>query len=406
MKFSKVFPPLYRRYRKIRKVIRYRYLRFRRELPPALSSVAAVDPTPWISKSSLSVAILVTGGLGDFVVVARLVRDLCKHVGNIKVHLFAPTHQTAAWIFKSIPEVEAVYSEMFFPHASPSYDCALTINQMSYYYGEHTKYEKIHAIAPKFLDALEMLNKSRPQWDVYIHHHPHLDGAMAHTAVSLGETRHTLLYSMFGLKKTGDALELELDPSVSTKIRDQFPEWITISNGFDANFPLRGNSPTKCYPAAHWNVVVTLLKEQRPTLGIVHVGSKKSERIVGVDLSLIGKTSLPQAACVIRDGLLHVDNEGGLVHVAAALNKRSAVLFGPTSVQYFSYPQNINLTSNFCGNCWWSKKTWMEACPRGYESALCMDYLAPETVASAILEALREQATASPQVDQTVNLVS
>ena len=130
------------------------------------------------------------------------------------------------------------------------------------------------------------------------------------------------------------------------------------------------------------------LRERCPQTKIVQLGSKTSVPIAGVDLNLINTTTLPQAAALLRDAALHVDIEGGLVHVAASLGTRSVVLFGPTSLGYFGYPGNVNIASGFCGNCWGVTERWMETCPRGYGSARCMDLIDPARVVDAVISAM------------------
>ena len=122
---------------------------------------------------------------------------------------------------------------------------------------------------------------------------------------------------------------------------------------------------------------------------MVQIGGKTSMPLQEADANLVGATSLAQAAAVIRRSLLHVDNEGGLVHIAASLGVRSVVLFGPTSVAYFGYPGNTNLSSGFCGDCWWATERWMECCPRGYESPKCLEELDPARVLDAVADGIR-----------------
>jgi len=122
---------------------------------------------------------------------------------------------------------------------------------------------------------------------------------------------------------------------------------------------------------------------------VVQIGGKTSVPLQEADVNLIGATSLAQAAAVIRRSLLHVDNEGGLVHIAASLGVRSVVLFGPTPVGYFGYPGNVNLSSGFCGDCWWTTERWMERCPRGYESPKCLEELDPARVLEAVVDGIR-----------------
>ena len=74
----------------------------------------------------------------------------------------------------------------------------------------------------------------------------------------------------------------------------------------------------------------------------------------------------------LRGAIFHLDNEGGLVHLASAMGTRSCVVFGPTSSRYFGYPGNVNVDPGFCGGCWWITETWMNHCPRGFATARCM----------------------------------
>jgi ADP-heptose:LPS heptosyltransferase len=48
---------------------------------------------------------------------------------------------------------------------------------------------------------------------------------------------------------------------------------------------------------------------------------------------------------------MHIDDEGGLVHMATALGTKCAVLFGPTPVGIFGYEQNINICADTCKEC-------------------------------------------------------
>jgi ADP-heptose:LPS heptosyltransferase len=120
----------------------------------------------------------------------------------------------------------------------------------------------------------------------------------------------------------------------------------------------------------------------------VQLGSSSSIPISGVDINLIDKTTIEEAAGLIKHALLHIDNEGGLVHVARCLGVRSCVVFGPTPAEYFGYPENINFRPLECGGCWWINETWMDQCPRGFDIPKCMESHLPATIASAISSAL------------------
>jgi ADP-heptose:LPS heptosyltransferase len=125
-----------------------------------------------------------------------------------------------------------------------------------------------------------------------------------------------------------------------------------------------------------------LLRAQSPGLRFVQLGSRTSEPLLSVDVDLVGRTTLPEAAAIIASSILHIDNEGGLVHLARSLGVVSVVVFGPTPAAYFGYPANINIEPPFCGGCWWINQTWMDHCPRGFVEARCMSEQSPESVAT------------------------
>jgi len=109
----------------------------------------------------------------------------------------------------------------------------------------------------------------------------------------------------------------------------------------------------------------------------------EEERIAGVTHYLNGQTTLDETALLIKHGLCHVDTEGGLVHLAAAVHSRCVVAFGPTPVEFFGYPQNINLAPSGCTACWFATKTWLVECARHTSGPECMQEHSPASVAGA-----------------------
>src|SRR6185369_8493444 len=100
-------------------------------------------------------------------------------------------------------------------------------------------------------------------------------------------------------------------------------------------------------------------------------------------------TSLHEAAWVLKNSLLHVDGDSGLVHMARALHTKSIVMFGPTNSEFFHYEANEKLVSKNCTNCWWSTQDWMRSCPRGLKEPECMTSIAPHEVLTRVARHLR-----------------
>jgi ADP-heptose:LPS heptosyltransferase len=365
--------------------------------PPRPEQFVAVDA------NTVSVAVQVSGGIGDYVVIARVLRDLAAHSPALRFHVFCHSPENGRWVFDSLPCVEGVFDVMFFSMVRQQYDCALIANEFICADEAHLRLARITRLAPRFAQAIAHSMKARKRWDVYIEHHPRMDGAFAHTAVALGFNRYTFLHSFLGLTPGPLSLPLACDDTIADELSARFGRWITINTGFDVTFQTTARTATKCYPAQHWRRFVAAFKEKCRDVAVVQIGAKTSVSIPGVDEDLVSATTLAQAAAILSRATVHVDNEGGLVHIAASLGRRSIVLFGPTSLKFFGYPGNINLTSEVCGDCWWADDRWMDRCPQGYEKPKCLLELDPERVADvAIQEASRAVPVAQSRRETTM----
>jgi ADP-heptose:LPS heptosyltransferase len=136
--------------------------------------------------------------------------------------------------------------------------------------------------------------------------------------------------------------------------------------------------------------VLCNVRQRFPNLCIVQLGIQTSTVLAEVNVDLINQTTLSESAEILRHSTLHIDNESGLVHLAASLGVKSCVLFGPTSVAFFGYAANINIAPQFCGNCWWMSKDWMVDCFRGFGEPRCLTEQPPEAVATVILSCLED----------------
>jgi ADP-heptose:LPS heptosyltransferase len=168
--------------------------------------------------------------------------------------------------------------------------------------------------------------------------------------------------------------------------------YVTVQNGVDADIVgwsrVTGQRATKLLPQRTWVEVVRLLCAKG--LQVIQLGTPDDEAIEGVTMDLRGKTSLGEAGALLRQALCHVGTEGGLVHLAYAVGKRSVVAFGPTSVEFLGYPANINLVASDCTSCWWTTKDWFIYCPRGLAEPECMGAHRAETIVAAVEQVIAE----------------
>ncbi|HEX2943906.1 MAG TPA: glycosyltransferase family 9 protein [Rhodopila sp.] len=343
--------------------------RSRREIP---------TETPYL-------ALAITGGLGDAIVIARFIRDLANAVGGIRFDVFSPTPSQAVWVFAHIPGFNAAYHDLAFDHVVAQYDLAMRLNQFVIVYKEAIRWDRIRS-NHQLMAIVDNVIRFRANIESFVNVHPWLDNFLAQTAVFHGATRRDFLHLMAKIRYSENRLALPQDRSVLQRL-DLLPgSYVTVHNGFDPGFLISNQRATKCYP--YFGSVVTMLKVAFPDLHFVQIGTVTSEPIPECDMVLVNKTNLDEVVALIANSVLHLDNEGGLVHVSAAVGTQSVVVFGPTPANYFGYPENINIEPPVCGNCWWMTRTWMDACAKRYDTPKCMTEQTPDIVATKARRAI------------------
>ena len=360
------------------------------------------ERTKDIPPATFSIAI--TGGMGDFIVVARFWRDFLFKVGGGSFDVFSPSPIMSEWIFRSVPGFRLSFSMGLYEHSKPFYTYSFRINQMIYIEKKPDSIDKIFTEATHsshVFTAITNIEKRLHEIRPMAENHPRLDGMLGRYAVFKNKTRRDFLHYMAGIPYGGDELDLQLAPAVLDRFGLQPKSYITVHNGYDEAMGVTGQRATKAYHG--WPEVIAELQRRDPGLQVVQIGTPAtSTPINGAQLNLIGQTNLVEAATLVAGAAFHLDNEGGFVHLANAFGVRSCVVFGPTSKEYFGYPDNINFAPNACGDCWWIEPNWMKECPRGFNNPICMSSHSPTEIAQSIILATRGSPAA--QSNQSVGV--
>ena len=341
------------------------------------------------TRETIRVAAEITGGIGDVVMAAQLLRHLQASVPECATEVFHHTPEIAQFVFHQARFVRGVHAVSGFERSLGSFDIVLRIH--SIVKCEIRDMAKLRRVDEAFADRLEQAIRRFGTFAGFFAQEPQFDGLWGRACVRSGYDRRTSLGWMSGLPLEGDApLFLAPDPGDYAFFEKYFPgplpAYVTIHDGFDNNVRLEAGGATKCWPLEHWAGLVRKLKEAKPELKIVQLGSRNSRAIPGVDVDLVRRTSLTQAAWILKHAQAHIDGDSGLVHLARALHTPSVVLFGPTDDQFFGYSQNANLTASGCCNCWWSTPTWLSRCPRGLSAPECMTAILPERVCTTAFQ--------------------
>ena len=138
----------------------------------------------------------------------------------------------------------------------------------------------------------------------------------------------------------------------------------------------------KSWPKERFEAVIAGIHAGHPDVQIVQLGTVDADRLAGADRYLLGK-SFSLASEVLRHAQLHIDIEGGLVHLATQLGTKCIVLFGPTQQGFYGYAENVNLHAGTCHNCYALYKDW-NRCARNMAEPECMYSITPAMVLEAV----------------------
>lgn len=170
-------------------------------------------------------------------------------------------------------------------------------------------------------------------------------------------------------------------------------EFITINRGVDG-YSLHSES-NKLYPINGYNEVVKLIKKRFKKYKIIQLGvsTERCKLIDGVDINLVGKTTLNQLKVILKNAVLHIDCEGGMVHLRQSLQGGvSVVIFGPTSPKFYGYSNNINISSDACSmSCEWINDNWTSHCINKQNNHICMKSIKPIEIFQKIENVLKNQ---------------
>lgn len=139
---------------------------------------------------------------------------------------------------------------------------------------------------------------------------------------------------------------------------------------------------TKRWPIAHWRRLCGALADAGHT--VVQIGSE-ADRRAGAAHDFAGRTTVREAACILRRARLLVSCDSGPMHLALAVGTPVLALFGPTDpamLVHETAPLTAITNGRPCHGCWNHSRDEMKegVCPLGI--AGCMSTIAPETVAA------------------------
>jgi ADP-heptose:LPS heptosyltransferase/SAM-dependent methyltransferase len=360
----------------------------------AVPAVPAETAVPAVPAETVTVAVRIDGGIGDVLLASPLLEALYDDLGRCEIDVFYHQPEAARFIFSGARFVRAVHPASQLAAAERRYDLAVRTLQFVRYAVHNPA--RLQRVAPEFAERMREAARRLESVRGLAERQPALDGLWGRISVAAGRNVLDSIGWLGGADVTRDSeLFLAPDPSAYAALEAHVGtgrRYVTLHDGFDNSTAIPAGGATKCWPLEHWAGLVSELRARLPDLLLVQLGAGKSRHIPGVDVDLVGRTTLHEAAWILKQAALHVDTDSGLAHLSRALHTPAVVLFGPTDAAYYGHACNTNLAAGTCGNCWWSTPDWLSRCPRGLARPACMESIAPAAVAEhavARLDAVR-----------------
>lgn len=329
---------------------------------------------PHFSDALTHVAIIIKGGMGDFVIAGKYTKALADYLGkNTQITIMGRPEDLPVInvLFQKQPHIHNILPE----DRNCSYDLVIEIIRFPVVLQHYA--ERLSQKAQKYVDVLE---------NFYAENGALLRNDFLGRAWSLIQRRtrenQADIDNLLNMAKTDFMLKTTADiASLAAKYSFSKDNFITMQSGSGKAFA-KCAQEVRQWPAESYGELVQLLKSEYPKIKILQLGDIKQPQIQGVDVDLRGKTSLDECLVLLAAAKLHISQEGGMViarHFSGG--RKSVVLFGATDEKFFSFAENSNLCRRRCSSCCeWLTSDWMKKCVKTGGAAECMHLITPAEV--------------------------
>jgi len=336
-------------------------------------------------KVDLSIALKYGPGLGDAIVKKKMFVELTKMAQGCKVDIYTPSPDFVKSIYSDCESLCRIIDDggAIYEKECHKYKIAIT-----------TTFNMIHIDAMNF-KGLEKCNRD------FANKMLALQAKLKEYNLSNKEVVNRFIhiqrmkflglnyYNYLNFTKVFHITDMKVNIPLDEKMLIKFNnmpikgiQYITLNYGSGAGSGNKDNYVAKQWPYDSTIKLVKLLKNRYPHIRIVQLGSINAKKILGADYYFLGM-NLEIVKYIIKNSILHIDNEGGLVHLGTQLNTKCIVMFGPTQECFFGYPQNINIVIGNCHDCHFLYDG-VDVCARHMNVPDCMRLITPEKVMEKI----------------------
>lgn len=340
------------------------------------------------NSSDQSIAILAAGGFGDMVMQKRFVMEMIKYAPDCKIDFFnIKSIELLKYLYTDVSNVNLVVDDLGYRYRTlkDNYTLAFDIEGCHFIrvdvWDEQTA-DKV--FTREFVRRISMLKANSDA-----------EGIGVNTPHYLTMTRRRFkglnAYNGFNYDGAFEIKDKKVDIPLDLDQYKNFEElnlgsYITVNYGNGDSEVAAGIA--KSWPADSFEAVIKGIKDKYPQINVIQLGGASAYRLKGVDKSILGE-DFRLVLHILNNSLLHLDIEGGLVHIATQLGTKCVVLFGPTVPDYYGYEQNINIRAGKCRECW-GLYSDVNKCARDLKEPECMKAITSEMVLEEVNKYLEE----------------
>jgi len=339
------------------------------------------------------IAFNLKGGLGDIIIGLNYIYYFKKYCGNENFEIDVYISNSNPKAFISSADYKEIITNCYQGLCNDTAGHALILDIMRF--PEVLYYDK--KIIKNF-PHIELLLKKYSEFCkknyILIDNEPYLDSVVNRICLNMGFKRINQP-DIGKILNIGEEFAIPIPVINEKKVLEKYGitgKFITINRSCGGG---QGQS-TKLWPYGHYNKLIALIKKEYPGLDIVQIGrTEQTEHIIkGIDKNLVGKTNFDELKVLLKNSFVHIDSEGGLVHLRKALRGgKSIVMFGPTHKEIYGYSSNANIKAeNACPcDCEWLSSEWQLKCLKtGTTKSPCMEAITPERVFTEFEKICRE----------------
>ncbi|MBO5910702.1 MAG: hypothetical protein J6Q05_00685, partial [Elusimicrobiaceae bacterium] len=256
--------------------------------------------------NELSICFVENGGLGDCLILFPLLEQIKQQAPcPLQIDFFSKFGNK----FHAFPFLRAIYpSPKDVTCLSNQYDVVFV--QLRHAHVLSANEPKVQQLYPKLFEFIATDKKLKNNPSIYNNFRLFNEYALL---LNCKRTDQRDIFHIFGKIPAWNWPIHTPEKEVLKKFHLNSKQYITLSRGVDSVY--NENHP-KLWPLAYYNQLIELLKQKYPQLQLIQV---ESSTVYGTmqnsTFNLTGKTNFDEIAIILKNALIHIDVEGGLVHL-------------------------------------------------------------------------------------------